>query len=190
MSIISGSLISRYIADGSIRIWPFDPKQINPASYDVRLGKGVVKYDDAALGMQDIVDSRAENPVKRFDIPDCGIVIRPGNLYLMHTEETIYAQHFVPTIDGKSSIGRLGLGVHVTAGRGDPGFDGQYTLEVFSVAHSVRVYAGMKIGQVFFHTMVGHTRDYLVNGGHYVGPLAKGAQPSLSWKQFEEDKSR
>lgn len=88
----------------------------------------------------------------------------------MHTAETIWTDKFVPIIDGKSSIGRLFISIHQTAGFGDVGFDGQYTLEVTS-HFPVRVYAGMRFCQIRFHGIQGHITQY---EGNYQGKSAKG----------------
>lgn len=82
------------------------------------------------------------------------LTLEPRKLYLLHTAERVSTKAFVPVLDGKSSIGRLGICIHLTAGYGDPGFDGQYTLEVTCVI-PVRIYAGMRFCQMRFHTMVG-----------------------------------
>jgi dCTP deaminase len=112
-----------------------------------------------------------------------GFHIEPGRLYLMHTRERICTRKYVPIIDGKSSIGRLGVLVHVTAGYGDPGFDGQYTLEVTSIAHTVVLYPGMRIAQMRFHAIQGDVADYQERGS-YTGADAVGPVRSASWRQF------
>lgn len=95
----------------------------------------------------------------------------------------------MPVLDGKSSIGRLGVQVHVTAGYGDPGFDGQYTLEVTSV-YPVRVYPGMRFCQMRFHTRdLGDQtvlKGPLLYAGSYEGETSRGPVPSMIWRQFEE----
>lgn len=130
-----------------------------------------------------VLDSRAPNPTETFKIGPEGLVLVPGIGYLMHTAERVATNHYVPVLDGKSSLGRLFVQVHVTAGYGDPGFDGQFTLEVI-VTHPVRVYAGMRFCQVRFHTIAGEPRLYK---GRYKGEAAVGAVPSRSWEQYKED---
>jgi dCTP deaminase len=105
----------------------------------------------------------------------------------MHTAERIVTDSFVPVLDGKSSLGRLFMQVHATAGYGDPGFDGQYTLEV-TVTQPVVIYAGMRFCQIRFHTLVGFQRTSYQAKGHYIGPLAEGPVASMSWKQFAEER--
>jgi dCTP deaminase len=194
--ILTGKHIELEVDDGGIVIEPFDRTCLNPVSVDLRLGEEVAVYSDVVHASGGLVssylsqntgtlDARKENKVHRFTIPKEGYVIQPGVLYLMHTLERVFTKGYVPVLDGKSSIGRLGIKVHETAGYGDPGFDGQYTLEVTCV-HRVRIYAGMRFCQMRFHTMLGEVELY----GHrsnYTGVLAKGPVPSRSFKQFERD---
>lgn len=130
------------------------------------------------------LDVRKQNLVWQLEMShERGLLLRPGIGYLMHTAERVQTKRFVPIIDGKSSLGRLFITAHITAGYGDPGFDGQYTLEVV-VTHPVIVYPGMRFCQMRFHTLVGEVCDYSA-AGHYVGAAAEGPVPSMSFKQFE-----
>jgi len=182
--ILSGSEIQKQVDLGNIVISPFNPKQLNPASYDLRLGTGVRVYNlDIRRGGHRCLDSRQENSSLERTLPPEGEILYPGTGYLMHTQETVLAKNFVPIIDGKSSIGRLFIQIHFTAGFGDPNFNGQYTLEV-SVMYPVRVYPNMRIGQIRFHTIVG---DIVPYNGHYQKDTALGAIPSMSHIQFKED---
>ncbi len=202
--ILTGPEIQAYTESGDITIDPFDEKLINPASVDLRLGDQVAVYEDwvetycpgygkaspdapedgrffRALGH--VLDVRQEPRVQTFKIdPVVGWVLKPEIGYLMHTLESVWTDKFVPVLDGKSSVGRLFVTVHVTAGYGDPNFRGQYTLEV-SVVHPIRVYPGMRIAQMRFHTMVG---DYLPYEGNYTGGDAQGPVASKVWKQFQK----
>lgn len=126
------------------------------------------------------LDSKKENPVVTWEIPGSGWVLKPGIAYLMHTAERICSEHFVPIIDGKSSIGRLFIKVHETAGYGDAGFNGQFTLEV-TVQIPVKVYAGMRIGQVRFNRTEGKVTSYKQTGT-YQGEAAQGPVPSRAFK--------
>jgi dCTP deaminase len=107
--------------------------------------------------------------------------LEPNVGYLMHTIERVHTKKYVPVLDGKSSIGRLFMKVHETAGYGDAGFDGQYTLEV-TVVHPLRVYPGMRIAQMRFHTILGEVQK--LYAGNYTGEAAKGPVPSRAWRQF------
>lgn len=132
------------------------------------------------------LDSKEENPLDTYELKDGeGILLKPGIGYLMHTEERVKTDHFVPVLDGKSSLGRLFVTIHVTAGYGELGFDGQYTLEVM-VQHPVVLYAGMRIGQIRFHTIVGEKQSYQ-DRGHYVKDKALGPVASQAHIQIKED---
>lgn len=174
--ILTGPEIRRQVAQGAIEIEPFDPEQLNPASYDLRLGEEFLVYNSMPL------DVKIDNVTVPGQIAQhAGLLLRPGTLYLMHTVEVLHTDSFVTVIDGKSSVGRLGITVHLTAGYGDPGFRGQYTLEV-SVVHPVRVYPGMLFCQARFHTVQGALEQY---DGNYKGETARGPVASRSWRQFK-----
>lgn len=185
MSILSGLAIESEYYRGEIEIEPFDREQINPASYDLRLGSRVLVYERAIHGTNYVsnsppsLDSARENPTEEF-LFTRSLDLYPGRLYLMHTIERVCTRTLVPIVDGKSSIGRLGVFVHVTAGYGDPGFDGQYTLEVLAT-YPTRVYAGMRFCQIRFHRLEGEPIDYQVKGNY---PREPAPVASRSWKQF------
>jgi dCTP deaminase len=179
---------------GVIEIDPFDPEHLNPASYDLRLGGKVLQYvihnetpeeslerHNLGLGKTPFLDAKLEPEVRSSFIDRKGILLKPGEGYLMHTVERVKTQAFVPVLDGKSSIGRLFVSVHQTAGYGDPGFDGQYTLEVTTL-YPVRLYAGMRIAQMRFHAVSGEVTQY---AGNYTGEAARGPVASRAWKQWQ-----
>ena len=159
--ILTGSAIEAAIRDGSIRMWPFNEAQLNPNSYDLRLASDVVVYTS------DLLDAAQPAKTSQFSITPAGLVLRPGELYLMRTQEVTTTNKFVPAIEGRSSVGRLGISVHATAGFGDVGFSGTWTLEV-SVIRPVRIYAGMRICQIFFHTCTDPTPEAQYKG-KYLG---------------------
>jgi dCTP deaminase len=131
------------------------------------------------------LDSKRPQSALEFTMhPERGWMLKPGIGYLMHTAERVTTKRYVPVLDGKSSIGRLFITVHVTAGYGDPGFDGQYTLEVVAT-HPVIVYPGMRFCQMRFHVMSG---EPLIYRGNYTGEYSMGPVTSRSWKQFEDAK--
>jgi dCTP deaminase len=184
MGILSGPFILDAVDRGLISIKPFDKKNINPASVDLHLGEQVVQYKKWVVdGPSQILDVKEEPAVDRWIMSEGGSVLWPGQLYLMHTVESICTKHYVPVLDGKSSVGRLGIVIHLTAGYGDPGFDGQYTLEVTAV-HPVRVYAGMPFCQMRFHEITGRPVDYQEKG-HYIGEQ-RGPQPSRLWMSMKK----
>ena len=177
--ILSGPMIRREVAQGNIEIDPFDPEQINPASYDLTLGDEVLCYE---FGM---IHDAKEEPTKfrHARIGPEGFVVHPGKGYLMATAERVHTDKYVGCLDGKSSMGRLFLLCHFTAGYVDPSFSGQLTLEVATHEASIRLYAGMRIAQIRFHAMLGEPMKY---EGNYHGDAAKGPVPSALWKQFRK----
>lgn len=192
--ILSDTAIREACDAGEIRIDPFDPAQLNVTSYDLTLGDEVRVYDAWVSGSPDdcgehlvprasVLDVRAEPLTVAWRIGAEGFVLQPGIGYLMHTQERVWTDTYNPVLDGKSSIGRLFIQVHATAGYADAGYNGQYTLEVL-VQHPIRVYAGMRIAQVRFHSIGGQPSRLYNEIGHYVGDAAQGAKPSQAWKQF------
>lgn len=172
--ILSGREIKRQMGK-SIIIDPFEPRQIGPNSYNLRLHSDLLVYDTQVL------DMKKENPVKKMTISEKGFVLEPHTLYLARTIEYTKTTEYVPMLEGRSSIGRLGLFIHITAGFGDVGFAGYWTLEMYCI-HPIRIYAGVEICQIFYHTIEG---DY----DHYKSlkyQNNRGVQPSLLYKDFEK----
>lgn len=117
------------------------------------------RYEDIPLirsNFLDPLDSKKENEYIEFIIPEEGYVLQPSVLYIGSTNEYTCSEKFIPMINGRSSIGRLGISVHVTAGFGDIGFCGTWTLEITAV-EPVRIYPNMEIAQIAFHTPYGKT---------------------------------
>lgn len=142
--ILTDGDILKEIERGTIVIRPFKRESLGSNSYDVHLGNRLAIYRDKVL------DARAKNEVDMFEIDEEeGFVLQPGELYLGSTLEYTETMAHVPFLEGKSSTGRLGICIHLTAGVGDVGFQGNWTLEI-SVAKPVRVYRGMPIGQLLF----------------------------------------
>ncbi len=146
--ILSDRKIRQAIASGQIVIRPFRPECLGSNSYDVHLGKYLAVYRDGAL------DARSANAIEEFPIPARGFVLVPGQLYLGVTEEYTETHDYVPFLEGKSSVGRLGIDIHSTAGKGDVGFCNYWTLEM-SVKLPVRIYRGMPIGQLIYFEVSG-----------------------------------
>ncbi len=144
--ILIDKQIQNAMDKGWIVISPFRAECLGTNSYDVHLGKTLAIYKD------NVLDARKHNEVEYFEIPEEGMVLKPDTLYLGVTEEYTETHKHVPFLEGKSSVGRLGIDIHATAGKGDVGFCNTWTLEI-SVRHPVRVYAGMPIGQlIYFET--------------------------------------
>ncbi len=147
--ILSDTRILEEIELGNIIIEPFHRSKLGTNSYDVHLGRHLAVYDCAEL------DAKRDNPIREFIIPaNEGFVLQPGTLYLGVTQEYTESHKHVPFLEGKSSIGRLGIDIHATAGKGDVGFCNTWTLEI-SCVHPVRVYAGMPIGQLIYFSVEG-----------------------------------
>lgn len=164
--ILSGNEIRTRLG-GDIIIEPFNEGQLNPNSYNVRLHKELLVY--GTLGL----DMKRENPTSRLSIPDEGLVLQPGRIYLGRTEEYTVTDNLVPMLEGRSSIGRLGLSIHSAAGFGDIGFRGHWTM-ILTCVQPTRIYAGVQIGQIFYHTVEGqHDTGY---SGKYQSSL--DIQPS------------
>jgi dCTP deaminase len=141
--ILTGNAIVRARSAGELVIDPFKPSNVGPNSYDFRLGNRCKTYRPTVL------DSLKPNRVEEFIIPSDGMVLCPSRLYLVNTVETMGSTKYVPIIKGRSSIGRLGLFINITADLIDIGSINQWTLQLHCVA-PVRVYPGMAIGQVTF----------------------------------------
>lgn len=151
--ILTDKRILESIESGDIIIEPFNRKALGTNSYDVHLGKTLAVYKDRVL------DARKHNKIEYFEIPEEGYIIEPGTLYLGVTEEYTESHSCVPFLEGKSSVGRLGIDIHATAGKGDVGFCNTWTLEI-SCTQPVRIYAGMPIGQLIYFVVDGEIDRY------------------------------
>lgn len=171
--ILSGKEIKRKLGNG-IQIEPFNERQLGPNSYNLRLHNELLVYEDTTL------DMKKQHSVKKITIPEEGLVLEPHKLYLGRTLEYTKTDCYVPMLEGRSSIGRLGMFIHVTAGFGDVGFNGFWTLEIFCV-QPIRVYPGVEICQIFYHTIEGDYTRYMSN--KYQNN--QGIQPSMLYKDFE-----
>lgn len=172
--ILSGKEIEKRIG-GDIVIDPFDPAKVNPNSYNLTLADRLMVYTGKRLDMKD------RNRYKTLDIPPDGLWLKPGKLYLGRTAEYTATHNLVPMLEGRSSIGRLGLFIHVTAGFGDVGFAGYWTLELH-VVQPLKIYPGVEICQIFYHTLEGEYEEYV---GKY--NYNDGIQPSMLYKDFERE---
>lgn len=172
--ILSGKEIKRHMGE-EIIITPFHESQVNPNSYNLTLADELMVYENHEL------DMKKENKGRLIHIPEEGFLLEPNKLYLGRTQEYTKTKCFVPMLEGRSSVGRLGLFIHVTAGFGDVGFSGYWTLEMFCV-QPIRIYAGVQICQIYFHTVLGEADTYAK--GKYQNN--EGIQPSLLYKDFEK----
>lgn len=151
--ILTDQKILEGLQNGEIVIEPFNRERLGTNSYDVHLGKYLAIYKDH------ILDAKKHNEIEHLEIPDKGFVLHPNTLYLGVTEEYTETHNSVPFLEGKSSVGRLGIDIHATAGKGDVGFCNTWTLEI-SCTHPVRVYAGMPIGQLIYFKVYGDIERY------------------------------
>ena len=173
--ILSGKEINKQVENGVIRIDPFNTDQLNPNSYNLRLHSDLLVYDS------NVLDMKEKNTTSPLTIPEDGLLLEPQKLYLGRTIERTATDKYVPMLEGRSSVGRLGLFIHITAGFGDIGFDGFWTLEIFCV-QPIKIYSALEICQIFYHTIDG---DYdLYQSKKYQGN--QGVQPSKLYKDFEK----
>ena len=172
--ILSGLEIKKQLGK-NIFIDPYNENQINPNSYNLRLSDELLVYDT------EILDMKKANNFRKICIPDEGIILEPNTLYLGRTVEYTRTENYVPMLEGRSSIGRLGLFIHVSAGFGDVGFSGYWTLEIHCV-HPIRVYPEIEICQIYYHTIEGEYEKY--TSGKYQNNT--GVQASLMYKDFEK----
>ena len=178
--ILSGKRIIEEQGKG-LTITPFVLDRVNPNSYNLRLHNKLLVYENATTGL----DMKNPNPYREVIIPEYGLWLKPNTLYLGRTVEHTKTDKFVPMLEGRSSIGRLGICIHVTAGFGDVGFNGFWTLELFCI-HPVIIYPNIEICQIYYHTIDGDFEPY--SSGKYNNNTE--VQPSLIYKDFEKGKKR
>ena len=174
--ILSDKRILEEISNGNILIEPFRKENLGTNSYDVHLGKYLAVYQEHVL------DARSKNTVREVIIPPEGLIIHPSTLYLGVTEEYTETHRHVPFLEGKSSIGRLGIDIHSTAGKGDVGYCNTWTLEI-SCIQPVRIYPGMPIGQLIYFAVEGEIERYYHNKttAKYTNRTVKPVE-SMMWK--------
>lgn len=174
--ILTDKRILEEIEKGTIKIVPYNREDLGSNSYDVHLGSTLAKYVDAEL------DAKKHNKIESFEIPEEGFVLLPHEFYLGVTAEYTETHAHVPFLEGKSSTGRLGIDIHATAGKGDVGFCGNWTLEI-SVKQPVRIYKGMPIGQLIYFPVDGEIEIKYNQKGNakYSGQPNKPVE-SMMWK--------
>ncbi len=202
MALLTGPEIARRVSTGEITISPFDPANVNPNSYNLRLCDQLLVYEknkslhdwhayrefcrstevtydrDPYPPLLEPLDMAVEEKTVPLQIVPKGLVLYPGVLYLGSTLEYTETAGLAPKIDGRSSVGRLGKFIHVTAGFGDDGFKGYWTLEIV-VVHPLKVYPGVPICQIAFSELTGERRPY---DGRYQGQ--RGPKSSGLWKSL------
>jgi dCTP deaminase len=177
--ILSDKEILHSIENGEIVVEPFDRECLGTNSYDVHLGNFLSTYDSFEL------DAKKHNTITTFEIPQEGYLLLPERFYLGVTQEYTETHRHVPFLEGKSSIGRLGIDIHATAGKGDVGFCNYWTLEI-SVKQPVRVYAGMPVGQLIYFVTSGEIETFYNKKGNakYNNRTDKPVE-SMMWKNFK-----
>ena len=175
--ILSGDEILKRYKNKEIVISPFDEKKLGPNSYNLTL------FDELIIYHEIILDIKRNNRTDTIKMDkDKGYVLQPNILYLGRTNEYTETNNLVPMLEGRSSIGRLGICIHVTAGFGDLGFKGFWTLELFCI-HPIRIYPNIEICQIYYHTVEGDiTKMY---SGKYQNN--SNIQPSMMYKEFRKD---
>ncbi|MEX2567128.1 MAG: dCTP deaminase [Cyclobacteriaceae bacterium] len=172
--ILSGLEIKNRLGR-DIFINPFEDSRLNPNSYNLQCDNKLLIYEE------NILDMKKSHKTREIIIPNDGLILEPHRLYLGKTIEFTRTENLVPMLEGRFSVGRLGLFVHITAGFGDVGFSGYWTLEIFCV-QPIRIYAGVEICQIYYHDISKPFEPY--SSGKYQNN--KGIQPSMLYKDFEE----
>lgn len=186
--ILTGNQIRKEVEKGTIIIEPFTDKHLGPNSYDVTLNSKLIVYD---LKNETHLDLKKENKTREIVIPEEGFLMEPNTLYLGCTNETATSMNYVPFFEGRSSMGRLGISTHITAGFGDLGWgfhensQGEmvcqyptWTLEI-TVVHPVKIFPDIRLGQIYFIRPEGEISFYK---GKYSSQ--KNPQASKSFKDF------
>lgn len=168
-AILTGSEIVKAYENGDITISGFDPGRVRPNSYDLTCGSTYAQYQ-IQNGVVLDPNHMDQYPVKYCSM-DPYVVLYPGKMILVSSEERIGTNKYVPMITGRSSIGRLGLSVHNEAGFGDIGFVGNWTFQLTTI-YPIMITPGMRIAQCYFLTVEG-AADLLYNGryNNAVGPV-------------------
>jgi dCTP deaminase len=174
--ILSDKRIMAEMAKGTIKIQPYHRASLGSNSYDVHLGPILATY------REHILDAKKHNEIESFEIPEEGFVLYPHIFYLGVTAEYTETHEHVPFLEGKSSTGRLGIDIHATAGKGDVGFCGNWTLEI-SVKQPVRIYKGMPIGQLIYFPVDGEieVKYNQKKDAKYAGQTNRPVE-SMMWK--------
>lgn len=172
--MLTAQAIKDAVSQGDIIIKPFDEQKLGPNSYDLSLHNEILVYREKTL------DMKKDNQVERIIIPESGYLLHPEKLYLARTREWTATDRYVPMLEGRSSIGRLGLHVHITAGFGNLGSSGYWTLEL-SCVQPLIIYPAVRICQIYFIMPCGE-QHMVVEKNRYKD--ADDIQPSMLWKEF------
>jgi dCTP deaminase len=187
--VLSDRTIRRLIDDGRIGIDPYDPALMQPSSLDVRVDRFFRVFRNSRYPYIDVKQAQ-EELTELVTADDDPFILHPGEFVLGSTLERVtLPDDLVARLEGKSSLGRLGLLIHSTAGFIDPGWDGHVTLELSNVANlPITIYPGMKIGQLSFVQLSEPAETPYgagALGSKYQGQ--QGPTPSRYWKNFEDE---
>jgi dCTP deaminase len=187
--VLSDRTIRRLLDEGRIEIEPYDESLLQPSSVDVRVDRYFRVFHNARYPFIDVREPQ-EDLTELVKVDEEPFILHPGEFVLGSTLERIrLPDDLVARLEGKSSLGRLGLLIHSTAGFIDPGWDGHVTLELSNVANlPITIYHGMKIGQLSFVQLSEPAESPYGSGGlgsKYQGQ--KGPTPSRYWQNFERD---
>ncbi len=171
--ILSGREIKNQLGN-KIFIDPFLEKRLNPNSYNLSLHNELIVYNE------EVLDMKKDNTSSIIKIPEDGFVLEPGKLYLGRTVEKTHSDFYAPKLEGRSSIARLGIFIHITAGLGHVGASGFWTLEICCV-QPVRIYPFIDICQIYFFEIKGEYDKY--KGGKYYDN--QGIQTSMIYKELK-----
>jgi dCTP deaminase len=191
--VLSDRTIRRLVDEGRIGIDPFDETLVQPSSVDVRVDRFFRVFNNARHPFID-VKQPMEDLTELVEVKDTGpFILHPGEFVLGSTLERVaLGPDLVARLEGKSSLGRLGLLIHSTAGFVDAGWDGHLTLELSNVANlPIAIYPGMKIGQISFLRMT--TAAQTPYGSEATASKYKGQQgptPSRYYLNFPEDERK
>ncbi len=188
--ILSDRTIREELAAGRIVIDPLGPNAVQPSSVDLRLDLAFLVFRNYTRGLIDVREDLSDL-TELVEVPgeDTPFILHPGEFVLGSTlERVVLPTDLVARLEGKSSLGRLGLLIHSTAGFVDAGWDGQLTLELSNVANlPITLYPGMKIGQISFIRMT--TPADVPYGSAAVGSKyqnQRGPRPSRYWENFKK----
>ncbi|MFA4853331.1 MAG: dCTP deaminase [Bacteroidales bacterium] len=170
--ILTGKEIEKEVIGGKIIIDPFHKSNLNPNSYDFRLGGYVKVYKN------NVLDPKIKQEVETIDIPEAGLILSPKKIYLGFIKERMGSNFYVPIIRGRSSTGRLGLFIHITSDLIDIGSINNWTLQLHAT-QKIRIFKDMLIGQVTFWKPKGQIVLY---DGKYKN--STGPTESYIWKDF------
>ena len=171
--LLSSDEIHRRLRTNEIQIDPFEPDRLNPNGYNLSLHDQLLVYEEIVL------DAATPNRYRRLEIPKEGLTLHPNLLYLGRTIEYTETRGLVPVIQGRSSLGRLGLFINPGGSMGDVGYCGTWTLEMHCV-QPVRIYPGMQICQIYYQELCGGGKVYCSDKYQH----SRDIQPSLMYREF------